>query len=149
MYDVWSDELRRTGRVVFPIRRLTVVVRCFLPAVVLAFMAEVSFNLDRDLGIADDILRVAQLLTVLTLLGVGTWHLITGRPTVTVDHEGFRVGRRRFLPWAAIDPIPIPHGQGLLTTLRLHPKVTITRDNVKDISSFARWLDAQRVTHAG
>ncbi|MFG1817139.1 hypothetical protein ACGFIF_25505 [Kribbella sp. NPDC049174] len=147
MSEVWTDELRRTGRVVFPVRRLTVVVRCFVPAVAIGVLTVVSLNQELTLGTPETVQLVAGIVIVAALVGVGVWQLATGRPAITIDREGIRAGRRKLIPWNEIGPIPAPHAQGPLTTLQVHRKLTITRDNVRDIQAFALWLEAQRATN--
>ncbi|MEV0286745.1 hypothetical protein AB0H36_21745 [Kribbella sp. NPDC050820] len=146
--EVWSAELRRTGRVVFPIRRLTVVVRCFLPGVPIGIGV---FTRPEPSFLAEDIMAGVLVIVWVGLVGFGVWHLVTGRPAVTVDDEGVRVGRRKFLPWGGIAPIHVPLGHRLFTELRLMPhdardkKLTIGRDQLRDVPAFARWLEDERL----
>jgi hypothetical protein len=148
----WSEELRRTGRVVFPVRRLVVVVRTFAPAAVDGMF--IMMAVDRGLGTPERVLLVVKVLAFGILVGIGGWQLSTGRPEVTVDLGGVRVGRRKFLAWNAIRPIHVPQGQGMFTELRLLPrdphakKLTIGRDQLKDIPTFARWLEEQRLSRS-
>lgn len=145
--EVWSAELRQAGRVVFPTRRLTVVVRCFLPGVPTGIG---MFIRPEPSSLAEDIMVGALVVAWLGLIGLGVWHLVTGRPDVTVDQDGVRVGRRRFLPWDGMAPIYVPRPDWF-AEVRLLPtrpgarKLTIGRDQVRDLPTFARWLEDVRV----
>ncbi|MFI7063959.1 hypothetical protein ACIBL3_23435 [Kribbella sp. NPDC050124] len=144
--EVWSDELRRAGQVVFPIRRSTVALRCFGPAVPIG----IGIFTRPEPSFPADIMAGVMVVLWVVLVGSGVWHLVTKRPMVTVDDEGVRHGRRKFLPWNGIAPIQVPR-QDWFAEVSLLPtnpgvrKLTIGRDQVRDIPAFARWLEAERL----
>jgi hypothetical protein len=144
--DVWTDEFRRTGRVVFPVRRRPVVVRFALFSV--PFVSSLLSSADRwDEGGATRFFNFLGVAGFLLLVGVHGWQLMTRRPELTVDHQGIRVDRKRFMPWTEIGTIGIPHGPKFLMTLPVLPNdvwakhLTLSQDNVRDIPALARWLE--------
>jgi hypothetical protein len=144
--EVWADELRRNGRVVFPVRRRTTAAWGGLLFVV--FGVNHADSLTGNLG--DDgagrIFALLGLAVLLSLLGIVGWQLITQRPVVIVDHEGLRVGRRTFMAWKDVGTIGIPTGPKFFMNVPVLPQnvwakdVRVPQANVKDIPAFATWL---------
>ncbi|MEI8410281.1 MULTISPECIES: hypothetical protein [unclassified Kribbella] len=151
--EVWAEELRRTGRVVFPVRRRPALIR--LAAVVLLFGgSQVSSLIDLpDAGKAEVILTLLGLSAVLCLVGMCVWQLITRRPVVIVDGEGIRTGRKAFIAWTELGTIGTPGGPAPLMTVPLIPNnvwakhLAVPRDNVKDLPALATWLTALLDSH--
>lgn len=142
--EVWAEELRRTGRVVFPQRPRALVFKALWLALS-CVPAAVSFP---DMLAEGGFARVLGLLVAATFIGgVGclVWQVITGRPVLTVDREGIRFGRR-FRPWKEIGAIGIPTGPTPFMTIPLIPNdvwskhLAVPRDNVKDLPALTTWL---------
>lgn len=142
--DVWTDEFRRTGRVVFPVRRRPVLIRL---ALALVFAGNQAISLageldERGIGL---ILRLVSFAAVLAVVGLCGWQLISRRPVLTVDHEGVRLGRRPLMPWTGIGSIGVPHGKFFMMLPVIPADVwakhlILTQDNVKNVPAFATWL---------
>ncbi|MFF0264461.1 hypothetical protein [Kribbella sp. NPDC004536] len=142
--DDWADELRRTGQVVFPLRRRPMLWQLGLGIVALAAYIVPA----QLLGTTADRHAVAVGLSVYVLfMLIGIWQFITQRPAITVDREGIRRGRRQLIHWneiAAIGPTT-----GLLWTRALpivprssaHRHLRLSRMNVRDLPTFRLWLD--------
>lgn len=142
--EVWADELRRTGRVVFPQRPRAVAFKFVWLALPCIMMANSFPDMLEEGGFAR---ILAFFMATLLVAGFGyiVWQAITGRPVLTVDRQGIRFGRR-FMPWTDIGAIGIPQRPGL-GTLPIIPAdvwakdLTLSRDNVRDFHAFARWLE--------
>lgn len=143
--DVWAEELRRTGRVVFPLRR-----RWALQALVPLLPVAVMVVLGPLLAGAPppdvvDVLFVVAAYAV--LLGLPVYQLLTQRPAVVVDLEGIRYGRRRFLPWDAVGGLGVVIGLPLGRTFlvirrdRSGKNIRLSQRNVRDLPEFRRWLE--------
>lgn len=132
-----------TGKVVFPVRPRSTLMR-FVPAAILGLSTGVSLHPDLDRPS-----NILILVSFVLLVGLGGWQLLTGRPVVTLDHDGIRVGRRKLLPWAEVATIGIPTGPPLRMWLTVRPKdrsykkLIINQDNAKDLRAFASWLESQ------
>jgi hypothetical protein len=146
--ETWSDELRRAGRVVFPVRRKRLLIQrgCF--AAVFGLEPALSFDdwLDTDgVRLGSGLLSVVL---VLTFVGLSVWQLVTQRPALTVDHEGIRY-LKTLLPWSEIGTIGPAHGPGIFRILPITPanrwsrQLVLTQDNVRDLPTFATWLAQQ------
>jgi hypothetical protein len=143
--EVWTEELRRTGRVVFPQRPRAFVFKVIvllLPCV----MTAGSFPDMLEEGGFARILGFLLLALVIASLGYLVWQAITRRPVLIVDRQGIRFGRK-FMPWTDIGAIGIPHGAGVLATLPIIPAdvwakdLTLSQENVRDVLAFALWLE--------
>ncbi|GAB2672527.1 hypothetical protein [Kribbella swartbergensis] len=145
--EVWVDELRRRGRVVFPLRRRRLMVMPGIIVLLFASKSAASFVNSHDEGGWGPIIEGLALAGWLTVAGALTWMLITQRPQLIVDHEGIRHGRKRFLPWTEIGTIGLPHGPRFHLTLPIIPTnvwakhLTLGQENVRDLQAFAHWLE--------
>ena len=143
--EVWADEFRRTGRVVFPVRRKRLVIQraCFVA--LFAVNPALSFTEWIHAGGQRLALGLSSVVLVLVVIGLSAWQFITQRPTVVVDHDGIRTGRT-FLPWTGIGSIGIPTGPKFHMLVPIIPTNVwakhhpLTQDNVRDIPAFATWL---------
>jgi hypothetical protein len=142
---VWAEELRRAGRVVFPVRRKRLVIQrgCFV--VLLGLNPAMSFTEWIHAGGQRLALGLCSVVLLLLLIALSTWQLVTQRPTLIVDHNGIRAGRT-FLPWTAVGTIGVPHGPKVYMVLPIIPTnvwakhLPLTQDNVKDLPALASWL---------
>jgi hypothetical protein len=151
--DVWADEFRRTGRVEFPVRRRPVLIRL---AVVVLFIggSQMSSLIELpDAGTTEVILRLLSFSGVLVVVGFFVWQLITRRPVLTVDHEGIRLGRKRFMPWTNIGTIAEPAGPSFYRNIPVLPAdvwskdLRLPQDNVRDIPALTTWLTNLHKAH--
>jgi len=108
--EVWAEELRRTGRVVFPQRPRAIAFRVVLFVLPCVMAAKTFPDMRAEGGFARSL---GFLLVSLVIAGLGhlVWQASTRRPVLTVDREGIRFGRK-FRPWTEIGAIGIPHGHG-------------------------------------
>ncbi len=142
----WSDELRRTGRVVFPPRWRLFVVN--LAGAWLAYAVGLAGLMAWALheGLATQEVVFVYGVSIIPLTAWHVWHLGSPRAQLTVDRQGIQVGRR-FLPWTEIGAIGIPHGFPNSQTLPIIPKntrartLTVRRMAVRDIPALAAWLE--------
>jgi hypothetical protein len=143
--EVWAEELRRTGRVVFPQRPRAMAFRLVL-FVLPCVMAVDAFANMREEGGFGRILAFLVVASVVAGLGFIVWQAITWRPVMIVDRQGIRRGRRLML-WTDIGSIGIPHGPGFVQTLPIIPAdvwakdLTLSQENVRDVLAFAHWLE--------
>lgn len=143
--EVWAEELRRTGRVVFPQRPRATGFRVvlFLLPCVIAAKAIPDMREDEGFG---RMFAVLAVVSGVTLLGMIVWQAVTGRPVMVVDRQGIHRGRKLML-WADIGSIGIPHGPGFSQTLPIIPTdvwakgLTLSQENVRDVVAFAHWLE--------
>ncbi len=145
----WTEELQRSGRVVFPLRRRPAALRA---AVILLLLT--PSNVFSILDFADEttvgrIFDGFGLTAYAVILGGVTWQLVTRRPIVVVDGEGIRSGSK-FMPWDAVGTAGIPTGTKILRTMPVLPadvwakEIRILRDNVRDLTAFSAWLNDLR-----
>jgi hypothetical protein len=145
--EVWSEELRRHGRVVFPARRRFTAAWGGLFCVVFGVNHAGSLIDNLADGGAGRFFGLLGLAGILTMLGLVGWQLVTQRPVVIVDHEGIRVGRKRFMAWNAVGTIGIPTGPKFFMNVPVLPQnvwakeLRLAQANVKDIPAFAHWLE--------
>src|SRR5215216_3119922 len=107
--EVWAEELRRAGRVLFPVRRKRLAIHRGGVAVLMGVNPAMSSTDWTDGGGPRLVLRLVCVVLLLVLIGYSSWQFVTQRPTVIVDHNGIRAGRT-FLPWTAVGTIGVPHG---------------------------------------
>jgi hypothetical protein len=144
--EVWTDEFRRTGRVVFPVRRRPVLIRLAVVVLLLGGYQVSSLIDSLDSGTTGLVLRALSLSGVLLIAGIFVWQLITQRPVLTVDHEGIGLGRKGFMPWTDIGSIGLPTGTPFYRNVPVLPSdvwaehLAVPRDNVKDLPALATWL---------
>ncbi|MFD7155828.1 hypothetical protein ACFV9C_14570 [Kribbella sp. NPDC059898] len=151
----WSDELRRTGRVVFPLRRRPMLWQFGFGLAPLAVMA-VFLVPDEMHGTTAErhALVVWLFMVVLGLIG-GAWQFLARRPAVTVDHEGIRRGSRKLIAWSEIGAIGIATGPLWARALPIIPQNTARRDlllsgmNIRDLIAFRHWLEDLLADHRG
>ncbi|WP_432880762.1 hypothetical protein ACQPYH_35920 [Kribbella sp. CA-245084] len=148
--EVWDEELRRTGRVVFPLRRRATLVA--YPVVVLGLVLS-ALNLLLH-GVQRD--AVGDLLWAALFagfIGSGAYRFVAQRPSVVVDREGIRYGRRKYLPWSAVRGIGIVAGIPGSRSLLVHPwdtsakSVRLNQQNVRDMPAFQQWLATVLADH--
>ncbi|MDX6250686.1 MAG: hypothetical protein QOF10_4046 [Kribbellaceae bacterium] len=146
---IWTDQLLRTGRAVFPLRRRRVLFRLALVAVfaINNLVSVVGRLLDQEHGVGWDIFGLISCTIFLPLIAVSVWQLITQRPVLTVDRLGIRIGKRKpGLGWSEIAKIGSLSGVRGAQVLPVIPKnvwanhLNVTQDNVKDLATFAHWL---------
>lgn len=144
--DVWADEFRRTGRVVFPVRRRPVLIRLAVVVVPIGGYQMSSLVDSLDASTTELILRLLSFSCILFIAGFFGWQLITRRPALTVDHEGIHLGRKGFMPWNDIGSIALPSGTTFYRNLPVQPsdvwskELRLPQDNVKDLPALAAWL---------
>ncbi len=143
--DVWTDEFRRAGRVVFQVRRRPVLIR--LVVVLLVGGYQLSSVIDSlDASTTELILRLLNFSCILFVVGFFGWQLVTRRPVLTVDHEGIHLGRKGFMAWTDIGSIALPTGTTIYRNVPVLPsdvwskELRLPRDNVKDLPVLATWL---------
>lgn len=153
---IWSAELERTGRVVFPQRALPVVLRlAFVLLVGLRPIVESIWRISHD---SEDWWYIYNLIAAsgfLVLAAACVWQLITRRPALTVDQRGIRLGRRpkNDLPWSQIGSIGNPTGPKRFPTITIQPPdrwaspLTIGKGNIQDLTEFAHWLQTLHARH--
>lgn len=75
------------------------------------------------------------------------WRLFTRYPALTVDHDGIRVGRKRFIAWSEVGAIGLVRGTGWYRTLPIIPRdpwgkeLTVPHAAVRSMPALARWLE--------
>jgi hypothetical protein len=144
--EAWTTELQRSGRVLFPVRRRPVLIRSVLFGSVFGANLADSLIDDLNAGGARRVMTLLGLAAVLMIVGLCVWQLTTRRPILIVDHEGIRLGRKRFMPWTAVGTIGIPTGPKFSMNVPVLPanvwakELRVPQDNVKDIPALAHWL---------
>ncbi|MFD7155827.1 hypothetical protein ACFV9C_14565 [Kribbella sp. NPDC059898] len=148
--DVWDAELRRTGRVVFPLRRRVTLVTYPLLVLVLA-LQPLYLLLD---GVQPDLVgNLIWAALFAGFIGTGLYRFIAQRPVVVVDQEGVRYGRRKYLPWGAVRGIGIVSGLPGGRSLLVHPwdmsakSLRLFQQNVRDMPAFRHWLETVLAEH--
>ncbi|WP_433008876.1 hypothetical protein [Kribbella sp. CA-294648] len=155
----WSSELRENGRVVFTPRPRWVLK--FLGVLWALVLVQVVRLIQAD-GPDPDSVRIAFAgLFLATAVGSSAWYgwrIFTRYPSLTVDQEGVRAGRNRFLPWAEVGTVGFVQSGLGQKRLPIVPRdqwakdLTVDQSAIKDIPAFARWLEGvlaeQRATGA-
>ena len=145
--EVWAEEFRRTGRVVFPVRRKRLVIQRASFAALYAVNPALSFTDWIHAGGQRLALGLSTVVLILVVIGLSTWQFITQRPTVIIDHDGIRIGRRTYLPWTTIGSIGLPTGPKFYMLVPIIPTDVwakhhrLTQDNIRDIPALATWLN--------
>ncbi|MEU4604214.1 hypothetical protein AB0F43_14635 [Kribbella sp. NPDC023972] len=145
--EVWTAELQRSGRVLFPVRRRPVLIRSVLFGIVFGANLADSLIDDLNAGGARRVMTLLGLAVVLMIVGLCFWQVTTRRPILIVDREGIRLGRKRFMPWTDVGTIGIPTGPKFFMNVPVLPanvwakELRLSQDNVKDIPAFAHWLE--------
>jgi hypothetical protein len=140
----WTAELERSGKVVFPRRRIRQLWRLAVFAIVITRAASRIWrpeDLPNPLVTMDAIL----LPVLLAVTGLLVWNFVTRRPLLTVDRTGVRMGRKH-LAWSEIERIrhtDVP----LFGFITISPyggkwsrRIEIQSENVKDTEGLANWL---------
>jgi hypothetical protein len=144
--EVWTEELQRTGRVVFPLRRRPVLIQLAVVVLLLGGQQVSSILAVQHADGAERIFRLIGVAGVFFVVGVFVWQLITQRPILTVDHEGIRLGRKRFMPWSDVGTIGFPTGPRFSMVVPVLPHdiwakdLRVAQANVQNIPAFAAWL---------
>ena len=77
----------------------------------------------------------------------GVWQWIAQRPVVTVDRDGIRWGRRKFMPWSEVGAIGIAGGPVWARAVPIIPRdafgkdLMLSQQHVRDMPAFRRWLE--------
>lgn len=143
--EVWTAELRRTGRVVFPLCRRPLLRQAISGPLFLLFLT--STELPHALKNGGILLIVAVAVMTACVAGAcfGIWQLVTLRPVLTVDGSGIRLGRRRFLPWseiadiAELDGAPGDRFFTVVPSARRR-KLRLGQEHVRNVPAFRYWL---------
>ena len=149
----WADEWRRTGRVVFPLRRRPVLWG-FAQLLVVGTVIAV-FGLPDMVEYGGGARIAAFVLAPLYVFGIGLgiWQLVAQRPVVIVDQDGIRRGKRKFMPWSEIGAIGIANGSVWGMSLPIIPKdawgkdLRLYQQNVRHMPAFRRWLEILLAEH--
>ncbi|MET7277093.1 hypothetical protein ABZS29_02590 [Kribbella sp. NPDC005582] len=142
--DAWDAEYRRTGRVVFPRRSRSLLVREVLFAWLIVILPGIGTVNDLDTRGTWFYVRVVFLVILFIAAVSTTLKVLRGGPVLTVDTSGIRLGKQ-FTPWSAIGSIGTPassfRGDHLSIPLTDDDdELDIPRDNVDDLPSLAAWL---------
>ncbi|WP_433161414.1 hypothetical protein [Kribbella sp. CA-247076] len=150
--EVWTAEWQRSGRVVFPVRRRPLLIR--FGALVLLLAPNMIMSIDSlSEGGTDRVFWFIGLAGVACLFVLIGWQVATQRPALTIDREGIRMGRRRFMPWTDVGSIGIPHRPGFAGSLPIIPAdvwakdLILRQDTVRDLSALAAWLEVLLAEH--
>ncbi len=144
--DAWDAEYRRTGRVVFPRRRRSLLGREVLFAWLLVILPGAGTINDLDTRGTWFYVRAVFLVIVFAAAVATTVKVLHGGPVLTVDTTGIRLDKE-FAPWSAIGIIGAPvssfwgdHLSIPLTDEDGDDELDLPRDNVDDLPSLAAWL---------
>ncbi|MGW6280106.1 hypothetical protein [Kribbella sp. NPDC055071] len=149
--EAWTTELQRTGRVVFPLRRRSVLLGLAYVIPVTAFAA-IRMPDVLGSGRVERISIFAALVLYAVAVAAAACQLIVQRPVVVVDREGIRRGRK-FLPWTDIGAIGLAGGPSVARRLPIIPKdawakdLTLHSQHVRDLPALRLWLEALLKQH--
>lgn len=143
----WSEELRENGRVVFTLRPSWVLKMLgVLWLLVLVQLLRMFHSTDTD-SKARIIFAVLFLAMAVASTAWYGWRILQRYPMLTVDQDGVRMGRNRFLPWAEVGTVGFVRAGLGQKRLPIVPKdqwakeLTVDQSAIKDIPAFARWLE--------
>jgi hypothetical protein len=141
----WTAELERSGRVVFPRRRIRMLWRLAVFAIVITQNAASLIWRREDISGPLVTMNAILLPVLLALTGLLFWEFVTRRPLLTVDRTGVRMGRKH-LAWSEIEQVrhtDVP----LFGFVTIHPyggkrsrRIEVPSENVKDTEGLANWL---------
>jgi hypothetical protein len=143
----WTIELERSGKVVFPQRRIRLLWKLAIFAILITQRAGVLITAWRREDVPGFYVTTSAilLLALLAVMGLLIWNFVTRRPLLTVDRTGVRMGRKH-LAWSEIERIR--HTDAPLSGfVQIYPKsgkrsrrIGIQPENVKDTEGLANWL---------
>jgi hypothetical protein len=144
----WSDELRREGRVIFPIRAAGVWRELGLIWLMVVFTQAISFGQSWGEGDTRQYLAVAVVLSAVVVTFWYTSRLYARYPALTVDESGLKIGLKKSIRWSEVGSI------GLLRTgtpsgraLPIIPKdawakeLVIPATAARDMKALQQWLE--------
>ncbi|MGZ0151504.1 hypothetical protein ACXJJ3_30925 [Kribbella sp. WER1] len=149
--EVWDAEWRRSGRVVFPLRRRSTLLMFLfqiLPAVVV--LGSLLLGGAPAPGLVDALFLAPVCALV---IGIVIYRLVARRPVVVVDRDGIRHGRRRFLPWSAISGLGVVSGPPFDQTFLVirqdlsTKNIRLRQQNIRNLPQFRHWLGTLLVEH--
>jgi hypothetical protein len=149
----WSEELREHGQVVFTVRRSWVLK--LLGVVWLLTLAQ-ALRIPYSSPTEDKFRIVLASLFLLMAVGSSAWYgwrIVKHYPALTVDQQGIRMGRTRFLPWAEVGKIGFVRGGlgqkrvPIAAKTQGAKELSIDQSAIKDIPAFARWLEGVLAEH--
>lgn len=149
----WAGEFERAGRVVFPVRRRPLLIQLLIVLALISGSQINSLIEMQSAGSGERIFRLFNLALFLLGIGVIVWQLVTRRPTLVVDREGIRYGKRRFMPWSEVGTIGLVTGPKFFMNVPVLPANVWAKDvrlpqyNVRDIPALATWLTAVLKQH--
>lgn len=150
--EVWAAELRRSGRVVFPLLRQPQLRQTRETGVFLVLLA--AFQLPHALqsGVVLRVIAIVVTTVVAVGLCVSGWQLLTQQPVLTVDTAGIRLGRRRFLAWDEIAGVTELDTAGHELSFAVIPtagrrKLRLGPRHVRNVAAFRYWLIDLLATH--
>ncbi|ADB31046.1 hypothetical protein Kfla_1952 [Kribbella flavida DSM 17836] len=142
----WSDELHRTGRVVFPARP-RFVWRCVGFVWLFFGLTQLSSLVDAlDRGGVRLVMFFLALAVAVAATGWACSLVLARRPALTVDRDGIRSGKH-FLPWTEIGAVGAVYGPSFSRVFPILPKdrwgrhVMVGKLAVEDVSALAHWLE--------
>lgn len=144
---VWTEEFRRAGRVVFPVRPRGALANLGLVWLIVVGTQVPGFGFALEDGGAGLVVRLPILAFALGFTGWCWWLVTTKRPVLTLDNDGIRVGRKRFLPWAEVGAIGIPRVIWRYWTLPVIPRDVWAKElrvdhlAARDVTALAHWLE--------
>lgn len=143
----WSEELRENGRVVFTLRPRWVLK---MQGAMWLFALVQVLRIPSTTG-TDTKVRIGFAVVFLVSAAAGSawygWRIFQRYPVLTVDHDGVRMGRNRFLPWAEVGTVGFVRGAFWQRLVPIVPKdqwakeLRVDQSAIKDIRAFARWLE--------
>jgi hypothetical protein len=143
----WTVELERDGKVVFPQRRIRLLWKLAVFAIMITQQSGVLIAAWRREDVSGFYVTMSAILVpaLLAVLGLLIWNFVTRQPLLTVDRTGVRMGRKH-LAWSEIERIRHTDAP-LFGFVQIYPKggkrsrrIGIQPENVKDTEGLANWL---------
>jgi hypothetical protein len=143
----WTVELERDGKVVFPQRRIRLLWKLAVFAIMITQQAGVLIAAWRREDVSGFYVTMSAILVpaLSAVLGLLIWNFVTRQPLLTVDRTGVRMGRKH-LAWSEIERIRHTDAP-LFGFVQIYPKggkrsrrIGIQPENVKDTEGLANWL---------